>query len=437
MFVGSIPKEIRSFFTAHAQWFCDKTVVIGCSGNFTLESTLAAVGCTQLHSNDVSLYSCMLGAWFRGEPFRCIIRERDFQWLDPWWHDPTTRLAALMALMDMLPYERQRTTHEQRLWDAAKAAFAKVVQRTVVSLQTLRVPITSLFCGDVCDHFDRFAHDSHAVFCCFAPTYARGYERLYKRLHALFDWDIPTYTVLDAAARDRVLAWMAERHYCWIDDRYLEGLPLVYKHVSSRAKTLYIYSNMPLHPWYLARSNPVDHVSLPLVGASFCAHHDDTLTCIPLSPSALAPYKDMFLNKAIDHARGMWAFAVVLQQQVVGFFEFKKNKFRDQAVVYLNADFPVSGTHESRLSKLMVMLACSGETRTALERACERRLTGLVTTAFTDKPVSMKYRGVLTLHARGTAKDGRHFLQYHGRFTDATWQETYAQWWTKHASQPS
>ncbi len=46
-----------------------------------------------------------------------------------------------------------------------------------------------------------------------------------------------------------------------------------------------------------------------------------------------------------------------------------------------------------------------------LEEICLREYTGVYTTAFTDKPVSMKYRGVFEL-----AKRGKGFLNYAAAF---------------------
>ena len=85
-------------------------------------------------------------------------------------------------------------------------------------------------------------------------------------------------------------------------------------------------------------------------------------------------------------------------------------------------------------SKLVVMVARSGEMRRVLERIQLLRTRSLLTTAFTDHPVSMKYRGVLSLVKRGQTEDGEAFLNYGGRFDDSTLAEVLQEWLTKHGS---
>jgi hypothetical protein len=67
------------------------------------------------------------------------------------------------------------------------------------------------------------------------------------------------------------------------------------------------------------------------------------------------------------------------------------------------------------------------DTKTFIEERLIRRLTSIITTAFTDKPVSMKYRGVYELYKRGKG-----FLNYRTEFTSATFQEVIGLWMKKY-----
>ena len=53
------------------------------------------------------------------------------------------------------------------------------------------------------------------------------------------------------------------------------------------------------------------------------------------------------------------------------------------------------------------------------------------TTAFTDKPVSMKYRGPMKLLKRGEG-----FLNYGAPWTDLPEVEIYPRWWKTQGSRP-
>ena len=78
----------------------------------------------------------------------------------------------------------------------------------------------------------------------FLPTYAGGYERMFKRLEEIFDWDRPDYAIIDEDRKKRIITKMMERDYLYLDDREWQGLPLVAVVRKARMKPVYIYSNM-------------------------------------------------------------------------------------------------------------------------------------------------------------------------------------------------
>ena len=74
--------------------------------------------------------------------------------------------------------------------------------------------------------------------------------------------------------------------------------------------------------------------------------------------------------------------------------------FIDPHTVYLLSDFPVAPSDYPRLSKLVLYAALSVEAKRLMERLANVEITGLLTTAFAARPVSMKYRGLFTLQTR-------------------------------------
>jgi hypothetical protein len=69
MFVGAINENLCSVLAGLSPAWRGLPVYVGCSGNATIERILASLGVTELHGNDVSLYSCALGH-HRGRPAR-------------------------------------------------------------------------------------------------------------------------------------------------------------------------------------------------------------------------------------------------------------------------------------------------------------------------------------------------------------------------------
>ena len=134
----------------------------------------------------------------------------------------------------------------------------------------------------------------------------------------------------------------------------------------------------------------------------------------------------MYLAKGIDTTTGALAFAVLVDGMLAGAFSFALQKFHNRtSSIYLLTDFATS--RERRLSKLIPMLAASREIIHQVDRKFVIRCKFVETTAFTDKPVSMKYRGVFDLHAR---KQGE--LQYRGQIREGSIEEVYREWYRKH-----
>ena len=96
-------------------------------------------------------------------------------------------------------------------------------------------------------------------------------------------------------------------------------------------------------------------------------------------------------------------------------------KFGD---VYMMTDFAVQ-SRVPRLSKSVLACILSTEVRDIMEQKMAQNVRSIGTTAFTDKPVSMKYRGVFDLHSR---KEGR--LNYLGEAGKWSLEEALT-WWRK------
>jgi hypothetical protein len=121
----------------------------------------------------------------------------------------------------------------------------------------------------------------------------------------------------------------------------------------------------------------------------------------------------------------MWAFGLLLNGRLAGAFAFAAPggplKFGD---TYLMSDFAVQSS-VPRLSKLVLACILSTEVRDILEQKLAQNVRTIGTTAFTDKPVSMKYRGVFDLHSR---KEGR--LNYLGEAGKWSLEDALT-WWQK------
>ena len=440
MFVGALNQKALAWLKQQRHLFAGREVVVGCSGSFSTELMLHEAGrgrCLAGGHPRQRRRALLRTCWGSTcAAMRLLARPREDApaWLRNVWEPGAPAVAVLHVLLDMMAYVKQNNPHNKRMWDGYAHQFAELVRATEERVTALPQGMTSFTFGDVFDHFK--AHDvPGAVFVCYAPTYKGGYEKMYAALNGFFEWTPPTYELLDEAGRDALLAWCREGRTLRLVRRPQAAKAGLRCSLQERGgmHTVYLYSNLLDRTGYFGPYTKRHSLPLPLANEQTVLSPSARIELLPIKCSDLADYKDQFLAKGIDHSLGMWAFAVCVGDAVVGFLEFTRSKFGLNEV-YVNSDFAVPGTQYARLSKLMVMLLVSKDVRAFLERRLLQRVHGVVTTAFTERPVSMKYRGVLELVKRGVKPDGKKYLNYAADFGDKSAEEVYTEWLNKYGS---
>ncbi|MFZ2088588.1 MAG: hypothetical protein WAU47_08440 [Desulfobaccales bacterium] len=191
-FVSSINAETRKWLGNNGPAFDGRQIFVGCSGCFTVEQILTRYAPkAKLWGNDVSLYSGVLGAYLAGQPFNLAVREEKFAWLEPYLADEEAKAATVMVLFEALKYEKADNLFKQRHWAHYLDNFQGFHQATVAKLRERKqeVRLEAYTFKDIFDLLDEVPQDAVAV--AFLPTYAGGYERMFKRLEEILDWDRP------------------------------------------------------------------------------------------------------------------------------------------------------------------------------------------------------------------------------------------------------
>lgn len=403
-FIGSINAETRKWLGNNGKAFDGRTVYVGCSGNFTVEQILTRYSPkAQVFSNDVSLYSGVLGAYLSGQDFRLDIQEEEYRWLAEFMGCPEKDAAMLLVLLEALKYEKANNVFKERHWRHYLNNFAAFHQATIDKLkerkaQTLIKAYTS---RDIHDLVDEVPKD--AVVIAFLPTYAGGYERMFKRLGEIFSWDEPTYGLIDEDRKKRILAKMMERDYLYLDDRVWAGLPTVAVVRKSRMKPVYIYSNMAaLKRGVMKQQRHSEFVPFQRLSDEDEITPQSRLTVTATTNRIVNYFRDLYLSKVVGvPADGVMPFLVGVDGKVFGFLIYSKTQGGD---IYLLADFAVDCTRYKRLAKLILLVTQTREVRRCIEEKFLEELPTCKTMVFTDKPVSMKYRGLYKLARRDEGK---------------------------------
>ena len=95
--------------------------------------------------------------------------------------------------------------------------------------------------------------------------------------------------------------------------------------------------------------------------------------------------------------------------------------------IYMMSDFCIRPSIYKRLAKLVLVAALSQEMKEVLEQAMAMKVKTIGTTVFTQKNVSMKYRGLFDIYSK---KDGAiNYVAQAGRWT---LKEGFEWWKSKH-----
>jgi len=426
MFVGSINQDMRSVLAELAAGFRGLPVYVGCSGNFTCERVLAREGIGGLHSNDVSLYSCALGAFLAGKPFPLGVQDERLAWLRDWLSPGLPAVATLLLCTTILEYWDRDHPYHGRMWAAYLRRWpelhATTVEKLRVGLEGVR--LADFHAGDVVDFLA--AAPDESVVISFPPTYKAGYERLYRKLQATFSWESPTYPLFTADRFQALIERMTAKRV-WLVSRDepvagLAGFEVASVQTGMRSRPVWMYSNRKLARVTLPRQK-TEPVPWPRVEADPAG----PIELVPLTGPQLNTLRSEYLSPLITPAGALLQFGVLAGGRLFGALAYSSPNAGLSAGwcdSYMMTDLAVKSP-VPRLSKLVVAAALSTEVRAALEEKQACRVETVGTTAFTDRPVSMKYRGVMDLYSR---KPG--MLNYVGRAGRWTLAEAFA-WWQR------
>lgn len=431
MFIGSINSKIRNLIFTEKKLFRERNICVGCSGNFTVEQILQGIGC-QIWSNDIALYSSLIGNYLAGKPMRLEIADASYGWIVPYIEaDGVSRMAAVFLLFEMLKQEKGNNLQQIRLYRHYREHFDEFhrasSQRIAKTLDEVRIDDYTMI--DAHDLYRDLSDDWIRI--AFLPTYVGGYEKLYDRLDRIFSWDAPRYEVLTKERYEETISFMRRGPYLYLADydRGDDGLFSVVK--TGRLRSVYLYSNLPFRRSWVIPSNESKKTDLALLPDDHQITPESRLTFRSTDNHHMNYYKNLFLKKGIDHVSGLSPLFVFLDGYLFGFLLFDVIRYgmdQDKATsgIYMLSDFVIASPI-ARLSKLLLMATRTRELQQILKEKFIQAVDFLLTTAFTDKPVSMKYRGIYKLIKRGEG-----FLQYMIPAGEITAEEAIRTWIRKY-----
>ncbi len=425
-FVGALPAEMRKWLAKQAAVFADRTVAIGCSGSFAVEHVLSLYTDAQIYSNDVSLYSSVLGNFFADQEFALELTDERFAFIDGYLKESATKAAAIVALSGIIKFADCKNEYQTRMWTHALQKIDAHISFLAEKLDKLKkvMRIKRYTMEDCYDFYSR----PWDISVCYPPTYVGGYERMFKKLESAFEWAKPVYQKLTEERREEMLLRCTRGDYIlWDDKEY--GLPIVSMLAKKGRRKVYCFSNLNTSRDYLQKKNRTKSFSVDFLLPEQKIAEDDKIYIRQLDGTTIDHLRSLFLSKKIVYSGSginlgffagnkLFGAAIYLPYSV-------KTKKSDQ--IYLLSDFCVPSIAHKRLAKLVLLCCTSRDVQQLLESKEIKKYRSLLTTVFTNQPVSMKYRGIFSLEKRK-----QDFLQYRSDFKKHSLQEALAIWKKKY-----
>lgn len=415
MFQGSLPGTVQQILGSIVKEWDVKDIYVVCSGNFTIERMLQGCTTARLHSNNVTVYSCLLGRYFSGQPLDVKIREDydgPMRFVEKYMTDDAGTISVMLLLSAMGPYLSSKPNpYYDKMIRAYIQQFDELHASTKAKMEKIEPFLASLYEGDGYKLVDEIPEDAGVI--SYPPFFLGGYEKMFHAIEEIFDWEPPEYELMSKDRIHDIFEKLLGRKYFMFgtDDylpefkEYLTGL----SKTTNRGVPLYIYSSATKSRITLP-SQVVQSPLIPRLGLN--EDIGDNIELIRLKSEHFRALRSRYMNVHISPGSESAAFGVLVDKKLVGVFAFSASpalsnwdKHIETPTIYLLSDFPVAPSKYKRLSKLVVYAALSKESKALAESLTNKRVYSLVTTAFAKNPVSMKYRGLLHLLNKSRLED--------------------------------
>lgn len=434
MIVASIPADLRAVIAEHVTVWKPTALHVPWSGQFVTERAALAVDPKiQVHSADTLLTTSAIGAWLTGRPVPVAVNpesEDRLGFLLPHLDDGIGTVAAVMLAGRFMPaVSKQGNRYYDRLLAGWADQFPQLHGRMVEKLREVTLPLATYTATDAASFVGTVPGDSALIAFPRLDNGAANAERATLE-HLL--WDAPEPDDLDDDDMARLLDRITDRDRWMIATATplpdLEEYRRAEVKTSPRARATHVYSSLGRHRHVRARQT-IRPVMAPRLGPD--QEIGDTLSLVRLDGPQIDGLRAKYLDRRIAPGSVNFGVGVLVDGHLVGCYAFRDAVASfDPECAYLMADFAIRPTRYKNLAKLVLCAAVSNESKLLIERVMNRRLRRTSTTAFADRPVSMKYRNLFRLDGRRDADDGvhRYVLNYSSELGRWPLADAYAMW---------
>lgn len=434
-FLGVVPTKLIETIVSICspqEW---PAVYVACSGTFRTErGLLNKFPGLEVKSNDVSLLSCALGAAGMGEALPFTFKG-ELEFIENHkLSEPEDRVASILLALNYSSYQakskdnRFKAAHREHMrvnFPAELAEARKMIDKVVRAM-----PISGYFGGDFRDHIEE-AIQRRAGVIAYPPTFKGGYEKMFEFVHANADWKEPEYRMFDPAADVVPVLQRLEESgipYFLYLDQQVEGFEPQVKFEARGARDIYGFGRAARSsfraPTSKSKAFAYNAIDLAKVTAK------SKLRALPVPEANISFLREAFLKKGIAFGTGDYGVLVFIDDMLVGAISYRKPLSAGQPL-YVLTDLVI--TREGRLAKLIGRLATLHAVTRGFEHKVIARFKSLRTTAYSEYPEAMKYRGSWTVEKRTEVNGpaGRYEINYVSDVRQDTLDATFQWWWKR------
>lgn len=446
-----------------------KLVVIPCTGSFSLAHVAreAGVSGSQIIAGDISLYSTALGKAIMDQDWRLDLKPDapHGELVKPYLTDSLSKAAIVMLMLRVCQYDKanQKHYHAHRQQELLRNA-AVYFDELKAQIAALREELSGLryVAQDMWLTMEQYLDDPGTVGLVNPPRYTGGYDRMFKGIDAIFDWDEPSASQFVEKDYARMMDMLAAKPALSLMYYATDGPdPVEEQHWGAPWRSVFAdrpgtvgYSAIN---WIVANRNPIG------VEASRARIHLGAAR-FPLFEGAITPdtdlramridkitgdfYRDLFIHKLPGSVTEIYV-ALLANGSLLGVIGLhladlrrgKKIKKGEKVLDHCaSVTFAFTKPHPlyGRLHKLTLMsLVSEWFWADVLGAESWYELNGapkhVKTTMLTRHPENKTARGIMVLDTREPQKDGTYKLTYSAAVAQRTRQATIAEWLKKYA----
>jgi hypothetical protein len=318
-----------------------------------------------------------------------------FDWLRTQEGTKAERLAKLLLFESIKKCNSDDYYHAAK-WEDYKKNFNKYVakhaQTTAEIIKRLEGKHISVEVGDVLDAMEICGDDKHIL--VYQSEFNKSLRSIDNALsfYANILWD-KIKTPYSKVNLDLV-------NYVVITKMKYMGLPKIF-----RSDRLYVYSNIEVPGVNRFTGRQLKPVFYPKIPDDHQITADSEIKFIRATMNEVDYLRMIYMKKDIFLGSSPFNYLWFVDGYMIGacMFDFSKKARAGGEYVWMKSDFVIDSAQD-KLSKLLIMATLAKEFKEELDVRYSTDVKMITTTVFTNKPVSMKYRGVFKLDKRESGK---------------------------------